>query len=156
MAIKHSAQRYQLAQINIAQAKDEMDSEIMSGFVNRLDEINALAEQSEGFVWRLKSDEGDATSIRVFDDPLLIVNLSVWNELSTLRNFVYKSTHVELIRGRESWFNKMETMHQALWWIPEGHIPTTQEAKDKLESLRENGPTQNAFTFAKHFDPPKL
>lgn len=146
---------FQLAQVNIAQAKAEMDTETMSGFVNRLDEINALAEQSEGFVWRLQSDNGDATSIRVFDDPLLLVNMSVWGSIEALRNYVYKTVHVELVRDREAWFDKMENIHQALWWIPTGHIPTTQEAKDKLELLRELGSTQEAFTFGKPFQKPE-
>jgi hypothetical protein len=127
----------------------------MSCFVNRLDEINAFAEQSEGFVWRLQSEDGDATSIRVFDDPLLLVNMSVWDDVEALRDYVYKTVHVELVRDREAWFDKMERMHQALWWIPAGHIPTTQEAKDKLETLREKGPSQEAFTFGKPFQKPE-
>jgi len=153
--IMTSKKQYQLAQVNIAQAKAEMDTKTMSGFVNRLDEINALAEKSKGFVWRLQSDDGDATSIRVFDDPLLLVNMSVWDDIESLRNYVYKSLHIELVRDREAWFNKMSSMHQALWWIPNGHIPTTQEAKNKLELLRKIGPTQEAFTFGKNFDKPK-
>ena len=147
--------QYQLAQVNIAQAKDEMDTETMSGFVDRLDEINAVAEASDGFVWRLQSDDGgDATSIRVFDDSLLLVNMSVWDDVESLRNYVYKSLHVELVRDREAWFDKISAMHQALWWVPKGHIPSTQEAKNKLEILRENGPTQEAFTFGKAFQKP--
>ena len=147
--------QYQLAQINIAQAKDEMDTETMSGFVNRLDEINALAEQSEGFVWRLKSDNGDSTSIRIFDDPLLLVNMSVWDDIESLKNYVYKSLHVELVRDREAWFDKIKATHQALWWVPSGHIPTTQEAKEVLELLRKNGPSQKAFTFGRAFPEPQ-
>lgn len=147
--------QYQLAQINIAQAKDEMDTETMSGFVSRLDEINAIADKADGFVWRLQTENGDSTSIRVFDDPLLLVNISVWNDIESLKNYVYKSLHIELVRDREAWFDKLGAMHQALWWVPKGHIPTTQEAKDKLEILRENGPTQEAFTFGKSFPKPE-
>ncbi len=147
--------QYQLAQVNIAQAKDEMNTETMIGFVNRLDEINTLAEKSDGFVWRLQSDDGgDATSIRVFDDPLLLVNMSVWDDVESLRNFVYKSLHIELVRDREAWFDKISAIHQALWWVPKGHTPTTQEAKEKLEALREKGATQKAFTFGKPFPKP--
>lgn len=146
--------QYQLAQINIAQAKAEMDAETMSGFVNRLDEINAIADKADGFVWRLQTTKGDSTAIRVFDDSLLLVNISVWRDIESLKNYVYKSLHIELVRDREAWFNKIGAMHQALWWIPAGHIPTTQEAKDKLELLRKLGPTQEAFTFGKSFQKP--
>jgi hypothetical protein len=147
--------QYQLAQINIAQAKDEMDTKTMSGFMNRLDEINAIADKADGFVWRLQTDEGDSTAIRVFDDPLLLVNISVWDDIESLKNYVYKSLHVELVRDREAWFDKIGDMHQALWWIPKDHIPSIQEAKDKLEILRANGPTQEAFTFGRSFSEPQ-
>ena len=81
--------------------------------------------------------------------------MSVWDDIEALRNYVYKTVHIELVRDREAWFDKMESMHQALWWVPSGHIPTTQEAKEKLETLREFGPTQEAFTFGKSFQKPK-
>lgn len=145
---------YQLAQINIALARDEMTSETMQGFASRLDEINALADQAEGFVWRLQETSGDATSIRAFDDPLLLVNMSVWQDLESLRRYVYKSNHVELIRDRDAWFHKMKEAHQALWWVPAGHIPDVAEAKERLAHYRTNGPTPFAFTFAKSFPPP--
>ena len=146
--------KYNLAQVNIALARDEMASETMAGFVARLAEINELAEKSAGFVWRLKEESGDATSIRVFDDPLLLVNMSVWDSIESLKNYVYKSDHVELIRDRDSWFHKLKEMHQVLWWIPEGHLPTTSEAKERLEHIRLNGPTPFAFTFSKNFPAP--
>ncbi len=141
-----------LAQINIAQAQDSMDSEHMRGFVERLDEINALADQAPGFVWRLQSDDGDASSIRVFDDPMMMINMSVWKDIESLKNYVYRSIHVELIQNRDAWFNKITSKHQALWWIPKGHIPTEQEGKERLEYLEKHGPTQQAFTFAKSFN----
>lgn len=146
---------YHLAQINVALAKDEMKSETMSGFVSRLAEINELAENSDGFVWRLKEESGDATSIRVFDDPLLIINMSVWQNLESLKKYVYQSDHVQLVRNRDSWFHKMKEMYQALWWVPAGHIPTIGEAKERLELIRTNGPTPLAFTFAKNFPTPE-
>lgn len=146
-------QKYHIAQINIAKAKADMESELMQGFVNRLDEINSLADQSPGFIWRLQSEDGDATSIQVFDDPLILINMSVWHDIESLRNFVYKSFHVELIRDRDAWFNKMTQYHQALWWVPAGHIPTEQEAKDRLELLQDSGPNPKAFTFARTFEP---
>ena len=145
---------HHLAQVNVAQAKADMESELMQGFVSRLDEINALAESAEGFIWRLKEDGGSATAIRVFDDPLLLINMSVWANLEALKHYVYKSLHVELIKDREVWFNKMGESHQALWWIPAGHIPSTEEARKKLEYIRKNGPSADAFTFAKPYPTP--
>ena len=129
-----------------------MESDTMKGFVRRLDEINHLADNSPGFIWRLQTDEGDATSIQAFDDPSLIVNMSVWANLESLKKFVYKSAHVELIRDRDAWFNKIISAHQVLWWIPIGHIPSVNEGKEKLELLHLNGPGKEAFTFSRPFE----
>ena len=145
---------YQLAQMNVAKAVAEMDDEVMTGFVSRLDEINALADQAPGFVWRLQSEEGDATSINVFDDDLKLINMSVWDSIESLKTFVYQSVHVELIQGREAWFSKMALAHQVLWWIPTGHIPTEEEGKEKLALVEELGPDQEAFTFGRPFAQP--
>jgi len=145
--------KYHLAQINIAEAKAEMDTEMMSGFVTRLDEINALADSFSGFVWRLQSEEGDATALRVFDNALLLVNMSVWESLESLRRFVYKSMHVELIQDRDTWFDKMKAAHQALWWVPEGHIPAAEEGKERLKYIQLHGPGEFAFTFTRPFSP---
>ncbi len=147
--------KYHLAQINIALAKAEMDIEIMEGFVSRLDEINETADKAEGFVWRLQSEDGDSTAIRVFDKPLLLVNMSVWENVDALKNFVYKSAHVELIRDRQAWFHKFVDAHQALWWIPSGHIPTIEEAKEKLETIQKHGSTAASFHFGKPFPKPE-
>jgi hypothetical protein len=125
----------------------------MKGFIDRLDEINGIADSSPGFIWRLQTEEGDATAIQAFDDPLLLVNLSVWYDIDSLKNFVYKSLHVELIQNRDAWFIKTLKSHQALWWIPEGHIPSIEEAKEKLEYLQFNGPSEVAFTFSNSFEP---
>jgi len=146
--------KYHLAQINIALAKAEMDTEIMEGFVSRLAEINETADNAEGFVWRLQTEDGDSTAIRVFDEPLLLVNMSVWENIEALKDFVYKSAHVELIRDRQEWFHKYIDAHQALWWIPAGHIPTIEEAKEKLETIQKQGPTALAFHFGKPFPIP--
>ena len=146
--------KYHLAQINIADSRGARDDKIMKGFVDRLDEINAIADSSAGFIWRLQTEEGDATTIQAFDDPLLLVNLSVWNDIDSLKNFVYKSLHVELIQDRDAWFKKMRESHQALWWVPEGHIPCVEEATEKLSYLQANGPSEIAFTFSRSFDPP--
>ena len=142
---------YHLAQLNIARMLGPIDSPVMGGFVARLDEINALADGYEGFVWRLQTEDGDATAIRVFDDDMLIVNMSVWESVEALANFTYKSIHVELIRQRHEWFSKLDQMYMVMWWIPAGTLPTIEEAKAKLEYLNEHGPTPLAFTFAKRF-----
>ena len=146
--------KYQLAQVNVAKGIANTDSEIMIGFVTRLDEINALADHSAGFIWRLQSEEGDATSIDVFDDEMMLINMSVWDGIDSLKTFVYRTVHVELIRDREAWFSKLGVAHQALWWIPAGHIPSEEEAKEKLEQIRQNGPGQEAFTFGKPYPHP--
>lgn len=147
-------EKYQIAQVNVARALADADSEIMIGFVSRLEEINALADSSPGFIWRLQSDEGDATSIDVFDDNLMLINMSVWDGIESLKTFVYQTVHIELIRDREAWFSKLGVAHQALWWIPAGHIPSEDEAKEKLEHIRQHGPGQEAFTFGKPFPHP--
>ena len=146
--------KYQLAQVNVAKGIANTDSEIMIGFVTRLDEINALADHSAGFIWRLQSEDGDATSIDVFDDDMMLINMSVWDGIDSLKTFVYRTVHVELIRDREAWFSKLGVAHQALWWIPAGHIPSEEEAKEKLEQIRQNGPGQEAFTFGKPYPHP--
>jgi len=146
--------RYHLAQVNVALAKAEMESAVMQGFVSRLEEINTLADSSPGFVWRLQDESGDATYILVFDEPLLLVNMSVWESLEALKNYVYQSLHVEVLRNRSAWFDAMKETHLALWWIPAGHIPTTVEAKKKLEHIRQHGPTAEAFTFGKPYPAP--
>ncbi len=148
---------YHLAQLNIALARDEMTSDTMSVFVSRLDEINSLAEQSAGFVWRLKDESAgatDATAIDAFDNPLILVNMSVWESLDALKQFVYKSVHVDLIRDRDAWFHKMPEMHQALWWVPAGFTPTIADAQSRLAHIRAHGSTEYAFTFAKNFPAP--
>lgn len=125
----------------------------MHGFVSRLDEINALAEQSPGFIWRLKDETGNATSIRAFDDPDLLLNMSVWKDVASLRSFVYKSAHVELLRNKKKWFEPPINNHQVLWWLPFGELPGLEQANEKLEKIKEFGPTQEAFDFTRIFDP---
>jgi hypothetical protein len=142
---------YHLAQVNIAKMRAPIDSPIMAEFVAQLDAINAVAEAAPGFIWRLQSEEGNATSIRVFDDLMLIINMSVWESVEALFEYTYRSDHVDIFRRRGDWFERMETPHMALWWIPAGHIPTPQEAKDKLALLEREGATPLAFTFKRRF-----
>jgi heme-degrading monooxygenase HmoA len=146
-------QQFHLAQINIATAKAAMDSVIMKGFIDRLDEINQLADKSPGFIWRLKSEEGTAT-ITGFEDPSIIVNMSVWEDLDSLKNYVYKSVHLQLLKEKNTWFNKMSDAHQVLWWVPSSHIPSISEGEEKLKYIREHGVTDVAFNFAKNFPSP--
>lgn len=144
---------YQLAQLNIAEMKAPLDSPSMADFVANLDRINALAEQSPGFVWRLQ-DGDDATSIRPLGEHVL-VNLSVWEDVPALSQYVYRSAHVEIMRRRREWFDRMKSAHMVLWWVPNGHRPTIEEAIGRLEQLRANGPSPAAFTFAQAYGPPE-
>ncbi len=144
---------YELAQLNVAIMKEALDSPSMAGFVENLDRINALAESSPGFVWRLQSEEGDATAMRPMGDDTL-VNLSVWQDVDSLSKYVYGSAHVEIMRRRKEWFERMREAYVVLWWIPQGHRPAVQEAITRLDLLRANGPTADAFTFRHAFLPP--
>lgn len=142
---------YQIAQINIARMAAPLDSPVMTDFVGNLDRINALAEGSAGFVWRLKGDGNDATSLRPYQDERIIVNMSVWESIDALFQYAYYSSHVEFFRRRKEWFEKMTSPALALWWIPAGHIPTVEEAKQKLDLLERDGATPLAFTFKCQF-----
>jgi hypothetical protein len=144
---------YQIAQVNIARAREPLDSRLLAEFVAALEPVNALADRSPGFVWRLQTEEGDATSIRAFEDELMIVNLSVWESIDALWRFVYDGKHLEVMRRRREWFERIER-HLALWWVPAGHRPEVDEAKERLEHLRLRGPGAHAFTFKRHFPPP--
>jgi len=141
----------QLAQVNIARMLAPMDSPVMSDFVANLDPINRLAESSPGFVWRLKDDTNNATSIKIFDDDFLIINMSVWESIDSLFNYVYKSDHVKVMKRKAEWFEKMPEMHMALWYIEPGKYPTSKEAENRISHLREKGETPFAFTFKKRF-----
>jgi Domain of unknown function (DUF3291) len=144
---------WHLAQVNIGILRASLDTPEMAEFKNGLEVINALAESSEGFIWRLVDEDGaDATTLRPFGDDRLI-NMSLWRSIEALRGFVYKSNHRNFLAKRMQWFAPMQTSFMALWWVPAGHIPTLDEAKLKLELLEAHGPTQDAFTFAKSFTP---
>jgi len=145
---------YHLAQLNIGRMRAPLESPIMAGFVALLDEVNALAESSPGFIWRLKGDGNDATSLRPFDDDFIIVNMSVWASIDELRAYVYKSAHAAPLRRRREWFEQFDGVYVALWWVEAGHIPTVGEAKQRLLHLETHGPTADAFTFKQPFAPP--
>jgi hypothetical protein len=145
---------YELAQLNIGVIKGPIDGSVMAEFVANLDRINALAERMPGFVWRLQTEEGNATAIRPYEDERVAVNLSVWRDVGSLSKYVYSSAHVEIMRRRREWFEKMEQAFLVLWWVPRGHRPSVEEAKAKLEVLRAKGPTAEAFTFRQAFPSP--
>ena len=142
---------HHIAQVNIGHIKAPLDDPLMAGFVTRLDELNALADQSAGFVWRLQSAEGNATDLRPYDDDRILVNMSVWETIEQLRQYVYHTTHAELLRERQSWFEKFSGVYTALWWVPTGHRPDVDEAKQRLAHLETHGPTPFAFTFRSTF-----
>jgi len=146
---------YYLAQVNIARALAPLDDPIMQGFVEQLDHVNHLAESSAGFIWRLQSDEGDATAIAYSDDERVIVNMSVWESIESLEKFAYSGDHLAVLRQKKNWFEKPTAPILALWWIPVGTEPTIDDAKAALQSLQERGPSAQAFTFAKRFPAPE-
>ncbi len=146
---------YHIAQANIGRMFAPPDDPIMFGFTSQLNRINALAEAAPGFVWRLADSTGDATSIRIYDDPLIIINMSVWESVDLLFNFTYKQQHTEMIRGRREWFESLDVPHMALWWIPAGTVPVAQDVKERLDHLRDHGPTPYAFTFKVRFPMPE-
>ncbi|MEL7186314.1 MAG: DUF3291 domain-containing protein [Pseudomonadota bacterium] len=145
---------WNIAQLNVTTALYGPDDERMHGFYSQLDAINALAEQSPGFVWRLKSESGNATDIQATDNPLLIVNMSVWDSIDALFDFAYRSDHRHVFANRRHWFEKPDGAYQVLWWVRAGHEPDIAEAFARLEALRASGPTAAAFNFKSRFDPP--
>ena len=144
---------YELAQLNIGIIRGPMDSRVMADFAANLERINALAERSPGFVWRLQTEDGDATAIRPFDNENMLVNISVWRDVESLNSYVYNSAHVEVMRRRREWFERMTEAFLVLWWVTKGHRPSVAEAVAKLEILRSKGPTPEAFTFRKAYAP---
>ena len=141
---------HELAQLNIALMREPLESPAMADFVANLERINALAERSPGFVWRLQTAQGDATALRPLGEDTL-VNVSVWRDVECLKNYVYGSAHVELMRRRKAWFEPMREAYAVLWWVPAGHRPSVAEALARLELLRARGPTEEAFTFRRTF-----
>ncbi|HEX6095525.1 MAG TPA: DUF3291 domain-containing protein [Thermoanaerobaculia bacterium] len=139
--------RYHIAEVNIGRVRASLEDESMQGFVSRLDEINELAERSPGFVWRLKSDVGPSSYLKPYDDERILVNLSVWESVEALKDYTYRTAHAEVLRDRKSWFEKFEGVFLALWWVPVGHTPSVDEAKQRLAHLEQHGPSQFAFTF---------
>ncbi|MGI9607115.1 MAG: redox-sensitive transcriptional activator SoxR [Acidimicrobiales bacterium] len=151
----NDSQLWHLAQINIGRLKHPVDDPRVGEFMENLDPINALAEQSPGFIWRLQDESGNATAIRAFDDELILPNMSVWESIEALKEYVFKSDHARFVRRRREWFLPMDDMPVlTMWWVPAGHTPTLEEAKGRIDHLAANGPTDKAFSFHPTFDPP--
>jgi hypothetical protein len=142
---------FQLAQINVARLRYEIDDPRLADFTGNLDHINAIAEGSEGFIWRLKDEAGNAMSIRAYEDPLVIVNMSVWRSLEALKLFAYRTEHVQFFRRRAEWFEGFGRSSMALWWIEASKFPTAAEGRQRLEHVDVHGPTPRAFTFKENF-----
>lgn len=147
---------WELAQLNIASLLAPLDSPELADFVAELDRINGIADQSPGFVWRLQSEDGDATDLEHGFGSEFIVNLSVWKSMEDLHNYVYKSAHAQIMRRRKEWFNRMTDAYMVLWWVREGNRPTELEAQTKLELLRSKGPGPDAFTFKMSYEKPLI
>jgi hypothetical protein len=146
--------------VNIARALAPLDSAQLAGFVAALDPVNAVADAAPGFVWRLQAEDGNATSLRAFEDDAegadggILVNMSVWESVEALGAFVYSAAHIAVLRQRRQWFEHMKDPYAACWWIPRGHIPAITEAEDRVRHVRRHGPTPWAFTLKVHFPPP--
>ncbi|WP_427450341.1 DUF3291 domain-containing protein [Litorimonas sp. WD9-15] len=145
----------QLAQLNIADARHPTEAPEMVGFTGRIDAINALADRAPGFIWRMVDDgpEDGALTLRMEGQgPMTLVNMSVWADIESLFHFVYKTAHTKVMQGKRDWFTPIPREHMVLWWVEDGHIPDLDEAKAKLDLIREMGPTPDAFSFAIPFD----
>ena len=145
---------HHLAQVNLAHLKAPIESALLKGFVDKLDEINALAAASPGFVWRFLMDSRDPAQ-RVLDDPMVIFNMSVWADVGSLHHYVYKTAHAKVFAARQQWFHEwaghLASSHMALWWVPAGHIPAPADALARVAHLLVHGPSAYAFTFKKQF-----
>lgn len=146
---------HHLAQVNIALPLAPLDSSLLAEFMERLDPVNAVADASPGFVWRMQTEDGNATAVRAFGDDRLIVNMSLWESMEALRGFVYRNrAHLDVMRRRKEWFAQLAEAHMVLWWVAAGDLPSVAEAEARLTDLREHGPTPRAFTFRASYPPP--
>jgi hypothetical protein len=147
-----SRRAWHVAQLNVGRMVAPTSAPEIADFMAALDPINALADAAPGFVWRLQTGAGNATDIHAFDDELLLLNMSVWESIESLRAFTYTTAHTDVLRRRREWFERLDVAHLVLWWVPAGHIPSVGEAIERLERLRRDGPTPAAFTFRVPFE----
>lgn len=151
---------YVIAQVNIGRLAAPLDSARLAGFVAQLDPVNAAADAAPGFLWRLQTEDGNATALRGFEADArgagggLLINMSVWETVEALAAYVYGDAHRAVLRRRREWFERMTDAYTALWWIPRGHLPSVAEAEDRVGHLRAHGPSPRAFTLREHFPPP--
>lgn len=157
---------YVVAQINIGRLLAPLDSPRLAGFVANLDPVNAVADAAPGFLWRLQTEDGNATALRAFEEDTgfeegtggadggILLNMSVWETVEDLAAYVYGDAHRAVLRRRREWFEPLKDAYTALWWIPRGHVPTVHEAEERVRHLRAHGPTPRAFTLRIHFPPP--
>jgi hypothetical protein len=145
--------QYHIAQLNISRLSAPLDSPQMKEFVDFLEPVNKFAEESPGFIWRMKGDNGEASSLMAspFSDPMIVTNLTVWADIPSLQAFVYQSVHRYFLQSRRQWFDRVEGGQVVMWWVPRGEIPTLEDAKVRLERLDRDGPTPSGFTFHKAF-----
>jgi hypothetical protein len=146
-------QDFHIAQFNLARLLAPLDDPQLAEFVGALERINEIADESPGFVWRLQGDGGDATSLRPLGQDV-IVNMSIWRNVESLFDFVYRTAHAPVMAKRRQWFAKPEGPFMVLWWIRAGHIPTIDEAQGRLAILARKGPSPAAFTFKTRFPAP--
>ena len=149
--------KYQLAQINVARMVGvNIEDPIMKEFVDNLDSVNELAENSPGFIWRLKDDSNNASNFNPFNDEQVIINISVWKDVESLENFTYKTFHTDFLKRRKEWFRKYGKAHFALWWIEKGNYPSIEDSIKRLEYLELNGTSEKAFNFKVKFSKPNI
>ena len=149
---------FELAQVNISRMKTPLDDPSFRDFVAALEPVNALADNAPGFVWRLQTEDGDATAIRAFEWDVrgtsgILVNMSVWTSVEALAAFAFSGEHLAVMKRRREWFHHVREAMTVLWWVPAGHRPSTAEAEEKIKHLRVHGPAPEAFTLKKHFSP---
>lgn len=146
--------QHHIAQLNISRLNAPLDSPEMKEFVDFLEPVNRFAEESPGFVWRMKGENGEASSLMAspFDDPMIVTNLTVWADIPSLQAFVYRSVHRYFLQSRRQWFARVDGSQVVMWWVEPGTFPTLADAKARLERLDRNGPSPSGFTFQKAFD----
>ncbi len=151
-----SSSEWHLAQINVGRLVAPRDDPRVAPFFDALERINALADRSPGFIWRLQSENGNATDIQATFDSLFLVNMSLWSNAEALFDFVYQSAHTLEMARRREYFERFEGAYQALWWVAAGHVPNVDEGLSRLWRLDRYGPTCDAFTFKVRFPAPGL
>jgi hypothetical protein len=146
---------HHIAQLNISRLAAPLDAPEMKEFVDFLEPVNKFAEESPGFVWRMKGENGEASSLLAspFPDPLIVTNLTVWVDIPALQGFVYKSVHRYFLQSRRKWFQRVDGNQVVLWWIAPGGVPDLHDAKRRLEALDAHGPSPDGFTLRHAFDP---